>query len=123
MTVEQEMAELFDLLVATYPTPYPVTLRWQGRISYGRGASRLIRERGIYGDCYRIGRRIVIRLSRRRCRSYGMAVNTLLHEYAHAMTTRHDRVERHRETDHDDEWALAFGRVYRTCAEWEGIAV
>jgi hypothetical protein len=121
-TTRAYIDDLFAWLQATFPTPYPVELRWQRTISYGRTkVPARVREKGIFGDCYRIGRRIVIRLSLRRCRIATVAEETLLHEFAHAMTIRHDRVERRRETGHDDEWALAYGRVYREFARREGI--
>lgn len=126
MSVESDCADLFAWLVATFPTPYPVTLRWRGRISFGgegRHLPKRTRARGIFGVTWFYGRRIEIWLSRRRCRSGALAEDTLIHEYAHAVTLRHDRIERHREADHDDEWALAYGRILRAYLERERLTV
>jgi hypothetical protein len=41
-----------------------------------------------------------------------IAIHYLLHEAAHGLSWRQDWVEKHR-PEHDDEWALWFGRVYR----------
>ena len=123
-TTKQYVEEIFDWLVQTFPTPYPVELRWQKVISYGslgKKVPKRVREKGIFGECWRDGKKIVIVLSKRRCRFSTVAEETLLHEFAHAVATRPYRQEKYREIDHDDEWALAYGRIYRAFLQKEGL--
>jgi hypothetical protein len=69
-------------------------------------------ERGIYGLCSQHGRHFVISLSLRRCRTVTEACETLLHEWAHACSTRHDKIERLRR-DHDIHFDVTYGKIYR----------
>lgn len=43
-----------------------------------------------------------------------MMADTLMHEWAHALTWHEGT---HAPTDHGDQWALAFGRCYRILIE------
>ncbi len=101
--------QILAWLVAVYPVAYPVTLRF---VKSGTGY-----EDGFGADCQRVGRRFVIRVTP------GMpwydTIEMVMHEYAHAMTWPHSRVEHHA-PDHSDEWALAFGRLYRHFHDEDG---
>src|SRR5690554_2848940 len=93
---------LLEALRETFPTPYPVTLRWVPRLADDR-----------FGVTRRIGRRFVITLSESTCSRKHDVVETVLHEYAHAIDWRHDRVERRNRPDHPEEFWIVFGRLYR----------
>jgi hypothetical protein len=73
------------------------------------------RERllGCFGDCQKVGRRFLIRLSRRRCHQRSHAVETLIHEWAHAISW-------HRGEGHGGAFWLAYGRIYRRLHEGKG---
>jgi hypothetical protein len=98
--------QLADALVvwlsASFATPYPVTLRWVRAL----GNERM-------GETERKGRRFIIRLSERACSRRTDVLDIVLHEFAHCIAWRHDRVEAREHRDHPDEYWLVLGRVWR----------
>jgi len=96
-----------EWLMRNFPPAYPVRVRYVPKIE----------EEGedCIGLCERVGRRFEI-LVRDRMNRREM-IETLAHEWAHAYVWRHAVVERRgRERSgiyHDDEYWLAFGRIYR----------
>lgn len=88
-------------LRASYPTPYPVVVRYNQVIADD-----------LLGETYRRERKLFIRVSRSCTRRE--AIETLLHEWAHAVTWPNDRLMRcGKDPDHSDEWGLAWTRIYR----------
>lgn len=85
-----------------YPTPYPVTLK------FGIRDHRLKDTDG--GGCQRVGRVIIIDVDTTQL--WTVAVETLLHEWAHAAVWPHAHMEGY-QVDHGVEWALKFGEIYR----------
>jgi hypothetical protein len=73
------------------------------------------------GECVRRKRRFVVRLNR--AMNEGQAVETLLHEWAHALAWNYslDRMARDPDVDrelfeaasHDEAWGCAYSRVWR----------
>lgn len=84
----------------TFPTPFPVYVRMVDR--------RQLPEQ--FGDTLRRGRRIRIRILGNL--PWHTAVETLLHEWAHAVCWTFEHVESWK-PDHDDHWAVTYGRIYR----------
>ncbi len=102
-------------LAVTFPTPYPVTLRCVKKIAALPGSTPIEKKQGDAGENYREGRKIVIRVAVRPGTQRAFVVDSLLHEWAHAVTMRHDVIEGRRTEHggHDDEWGLAYGKIYR----------
>jgi hypothetical protein len=112
-------------LAAEFQTPYPVTVRCVKKIAADRGDSWIIRKTGYYGENYRVGRQIIIRIAVRPSINRCTILDTLLHEWAHAVTMRHDVIEGRRveHGGHDDEWGLAHGKIYRCFVDDGGCEV
>ena len=102
-------------LAVRFPTPYPVTLRCPKKIAAHRNEEAIIRLTGYFGETWQEGRKIVIRIAVRKGIARYEANSTLLHEWAHAVTLRQSKIEDKRLSHggHDDEWALAYGKIYR----------
>jgi hypothetical protein len=101
-----------------FPTPYPVVVRWTKKIAADKNDSPQIKKVGYYGECAYVKPNAVIRISFRLNREVSIAVETLMHEWAHAVVMPNERVWRKREKvgasqDHPDEFWLAMGRIYR----------
>ena len=92
-------------LMDEFPVPRPVDLK----------IARMPRNE--YGDCERVGPRLVIRINA--SLGWRMGNDILMHEYAHAMTWPLARVE-DSVPHHSDEWGLAFARLYRAFDEEDG---
>ena len=111
----ERLIQVGDWLRATFQTPYPVIFRIPKKIAADPGDKPAVKRGGYYGSTERIGRKIIIRIA---CRS-GIRRNDLfqsiLHEFAHAVSMRHDKIEDGRLSHgaHDDEWGLAYGKIYR----------
>ena len=95
------LRQVENWLRANHPCDRPVVVR----ISTG--------VRPHAAETAREGRQYVIRLGRDAFRRWGADLaEVLIHEWAHARVWR-----THRENDvenyHDDEWAIAYGKLYR----------
>jgi len=102
-------------LNAEYPPAYPVTVKWVQHIPYGRTEEATAAERriGDSGDCWIGNQQIEIRLSLRALPTIVEAGETLRHEWAHALDVMGGALEKHRLDDHQDEYWLKFGRIFR----------
>lgn len=102
-----------------FPTHYPVTVRWVRCLPLSKedaaGCRARDRSPGYYGATDREGRRFVIRLSLRACRTIDQALEVLRHEWAHAHTWPHSNVE-HKRHDHGPEFWVTLGEIERA---WE----
>lgn len=94
-----------------FRAPYPVEVRLCKKIGVQGKAGPRERQRGDDGECYRVGRLIVIRLSTGCGRVCTDLIHNLVHEWAHAHSMRHDAIE-HKRAEHDPEWGLAHQKVY-----------
>ena len=117
-------ASLQRWLEEHYPTAYPVEVKWVAKIPVEKEDEESYtareRERGYYGYCVRDGKKYVIKLSLRRCRTLAEATETLMHEWAHALTWGLEAQNKHRKSDHDDPYWLEYGRIYRHYVEGDG---
>jgi len=93
---------LEEWLMVNFPTPYPVRVKYAPVIRY--------EGRRVAGLCWREKRKIEIRIKLSHSRRE--TIETLLHEWAHAHTLRHEVMERRIEKDHNSEWGLAFAAIY-----------
>jgi hypothetical protein len=91
-----------------FATPYPVAVLYVPRQSkhLRPGDHREIVE----AITYRRGNRIEIAISL--AIPWGHAIHALLHEWAHAVDWRPERLDKEREA-HPDEWGIAYARIYR----------
>lgn len=91
-----------------YPAPFPVVIR-TCRMPYGEnGAGRDC------GDCVLHKGKFFIRIGNHL--DWSMRVDTLIHEYAHALnwSYRHNKTDEH---DHEDPWGIWYARLYRVVEE------
>lgn len=107
VNLKQRVAQVEAWLREHFPTPYPVIVRWSPRIAGD-----------CFGDCYWSSPNVVVRLSGRRCRERAIAIETLLHEWAHAIVMPNERLHRQLKRcgalqEHPDEFWIAYGRIYR----------
>ena len=115
LTVRKRLLQMETWLRAHFPTPYPVVVKWVPKIAAGRDEPAYIRRSGHVAECYWHKPNIVIRLSTPLNRIRQVAVDSLMHEWSHAVTMPNDRMHRlssYRQ-EHPDEWALVYGRIYR----------
>ena len=75
-----------------------------------------IKKRGCFGECFMyVDDEYITRCNIyiERNMSLSMQRETLLHEWAHSLTLFGNDTD-----EHGDEWALAYGRIYRLFVEW-----
>lgn len=106
MRVTARIAQITNWLRVAHPTPFPVRVRWHSRI--------LLDGDECDGVCWAERRDLIcIELSRARNRRLGTAVDTLFHEWAHAMCVTYHHVERTRVFHHDEMWGIHLARLVR----------
>jgi len=96
-------------LAVTFPTPYPTTVRCVKKIAAPPGVKGVERRIGCQGETYQDGRKIIIRIAVRRGIPRMSTVDTLLHEWAHALLADQ---EQEAIGGHDVAWGKAFGKIY-----------
>lgn len=104
---------------------FPVSVKWKVYLPYAtKDHDNLTKkdiETGYHGWIVRgPGRRFFLSLSLRACPTVSEAIETLLHEWAHAVAAKLQEQERTRISDHDDEFWLVYGRIYRAFHENDG---
>ncbi len=109
----ERVLQISRWLADKFPTPFPVTVRCPKKIAAIPGSGPLETKIGDYGTIIQHGHKIIINIAIRPGRSRSMIVDALLHEWAHAATIRHANLEKNR-LNHDDEWALMYGKIYRS---------
>ena len=113
----QRIAQVSNWLREAHAAPFPTSVRWRHSIVWV-DPNRI--EHELLG-CTTVERRtITIDLSRQELRTFEYARDILLHEWAHGVCTTYAHVEAKRESEHDDQWALAYGRIYRSYYEQGG---
>jgi len=104
MTVDSKWRMLVNWLRKSFPLQHSVSVRRYPTRKLG----------GDNGDCAFAGSTFRIRVNRNK--SFNMMVDTLLHEYAHAMVW----YEWDEEDDpHIAEWGVAYAKLYRAFWAWE----
>jgi len=94
----ERLNQIHRCLCDHYPTPFPTDLRIRARPGCGHD----------FGGCDMIGRRIAIYLNPRYSRS--VLIDTLFHEYAHALVWPNARVAGYR-PDHSPEWGIRYAEL------------
>ena len=97
---EDRLRQIHRWLKASYPTPYPT------KLTLIRGKKR----RSDQGWVMLEKRVLVIRIDTKYPLYCG--IDTLLHEYAHAMAWNHASLDAYIAA-HSDEWGLAYAKAYR----------
>ncbi len=120
---KDRVQQVAEWLRATFPTPYPTIVKTPKRIPLAKGESSA--SLGGLGETYREDRQIVIRVAVRPGIPRYVLVDTLLHEWGHAMTMRQSSIEDTRLAHgaHDEEWGLAYSRIYRRFIDEAGDIV
>ncbi|MEE8384488.1 MAG: hypothetical protein V3S01_01040 [Dehalococcoidia bacterium] len=63
------------------------------------------------GSCEQKGRVLVITINTATPTRW-QGIDTLIHEYAHAMSWKHVNVENERDLKHDEAWGVEYARLY-----------
>jgi hypothetical protein len=93
-----------------FPAPYPIDLECVKKVDALPGASPISCITGDDGESWYEDGSIQIRIAVRPGIRRSVAIDTLLHEWAHALVI--DRITR-KTPLHCDSWARAYGRLYR----------
>ena len=109
-----------------FPTPYPVSVKWCKDIPLSDGEDG--NPGGHFAECYYSKPNIIIRLSKRKNRDVAIALDSLLHEWAHAATMPNTRVYNALEKsgslqDHPEEFWVVYGKIYRSFYDEGGSGV
>jgi hypothetical protein len=124
--IEARCRQVLRWLAHEWPTPYPVVIRWVDEIKE-KDETMPGGYSWSYGDTERVGKKLVIRMSRKHLRDYSLAIDILIHEYAHARDTKHVRLENQLDRPHHGpEWGLYFAEMYssfRDGSGWEDSTV
>lgn len=122
MTLDERMDAMSYWLMREFPTPGPTRVRFVSHIpTIEEGASPQDKKLGDYAECWFSRGRCYVDVSRRRVRNHDDLIDTLMHEWAHLISAKAGALERRRTSYHDDEWGLAFGRIYRRYVEDHGF--
>lgn len=107
-------------LCSKYKTPYPTVLKWVPRLRDRSLIDKVDNPKGKYSaDTYQRNRKIFIRMSIETCgHSYSNMIDTIFHEYAHAMDWRHHRLVN--EKHHPRSWGLYYADIYDDFHDGEG---
>jgi hypothetical protein len=120
----ERVSQTAQWLTENFPPEYPVKVKWLSVVPIPKdiqeGLTKKELEEGLYAVCSKRGKRFTITLSKRACFTRAQAVETLLHEWAHALCWKFASMEARRLSDHDDEFFLAWGRIYRAYHEYDG---
>lgn len=108
-------------LTMHFPPPEGVVIgvRLQERLAPAASKAAGWHRDGYYGQCVATATGFHITLSRRRCPTAFVLVDTLCHEWAHALAWQAPRDQQH----HPDEFWLAYGRMYRLLVDEDGYSV
>ena len=107
--IEKRTQQVLDWMQQQWPAPFPVRIRWVKEL-----VDRDDDENPFYcAETERIGKIIRVTLSRRALRTYALAIDTIIHEYAHARDTKHANLENRLERPHHGpEWGIYYAEMY-----------
>jgi hypothetical protein len=91
--------QIANWLREEFPPPFPVKVLY----------CKLDKE--VIGDTSKRGSKFILRIDSSLSR--GAALDVLLHEWGHVISWTFSKTEQTR-AHHSDEWALAYGRIYRS---------
>ena len=100
MTRKQKWLRTLSWLRREFPTHFPTTVR-----------SRVIKS-GNDGDTWSSDKSYLIVVNRKK--SYSVRIDTILHEWAHAMTV----ISGDHSKDHSPAWGVYHAEIYRKFFEW-----
>lgn len=107
-----------------FPAAYPVRVRFVKYLAPVPEDMPFMTKRdielGICGDCTKGRKKFTIRISLRACYTISEVVECVIHEWAHAVAAKYAAMEIRRLSDHDDEYWIIYGRIYRAWHEREG---
>ncbi len=107
--LHQRSYQILRYLQNKWPAPYPVQIRWVKDLVDDEDPE----DRHYHAECYRDGLKIIIKLSKRRVRTYAEMSETVIHEYAHARDIKLKRLEDKLDRfAHGPEWGLYFAEMY-----------
>lgn len=101
LSVVTKRRMLMRFLRQKFPVRKPITVRRVAKLGHPRDQA----------DCEFTGKNFVIRL--RKNQSHVLLVDSLIHEWAHALTWFGAD-----EDFHGPEWGLAYARIYRAFLQW-----
>ena len=109
------LLQIVQWLKKEFPTSHPVTFRFAKKIAASADATPMQKRTGNWGEASLVGRKIIVRIVVRKGVLRSQSIETLLHEWAHAVTFKSAKLEAQRPDlgYHDKEWALKFGQIYR----------
>ena len=108
-TKKGRLEQVARWLKEEYPTPHPVLIKFGTRDHRAKDTDG--------GGCQRVGREIIIDIDTSQL--WTAAVETLLHEWAHAVIWPHAHLEDY-QVDHGIEFSLKFGEIYRRFNDEDG---
>jgi hypothetical protein len=106
----ERLHQIHRWLQDQFPAPYKTELKVVQIGPSGRPPSP-------QGDCARVGRKMLIRVDRRL--PWAVAIDTLIHEYAHGYVWEAPSIEDTRE-HHGSEWGVAYAKIYQAFYDNEG---
>ena len=121
----RRVKQVHKWLEDNFVTPYPVKVTWVKKVHAEENEPPAVIKSGHYGECVWESPYVLIRLSSTQCDRVELAIDTLLHEWAHAMVMANARVwsslEKRGELEaHSNEFWLAYGKLYRAWYDEEG---
>jgi len=109
--LEERCKQILRWCEATWPTPYPVKMVWKNELLDKE--QKFKKDQPYHGETFLQDGVLKIVVSRVKNSTYSIAIDTVLHEYAHCMDWRHARVERgSNRIDHGPEWGIFYAKVY-----------
>jgi hypothetical protein len=107
---EDRVLQIGRCLEDKFPAPYPVDLRCPSKIPALPGAGPIQCITGDDGESWFEKGTIHIRIAVRPGIRRSAVIDTLLHEWAHALVIE---VKNETQALHCDRWARAYGKLYR----------
>jgi len=102
MTNDKKWRMILAWLRRNFKPPLPVTVR---RVRGYKAKSGCFGECLLYDDC--------IEINVERSQSFSLQCDTIIHEWAHALTLGGND-----DDEHGCHWGLAYARIYRLFIEW-----
>lgn len=102
---EKRIKQLIKWLKHHYPTPQPTIVKWVDHLPLApdEKVTYYTRIRGDYGICYRYTSGRCIILLSKRANTSSVAVETLLHEWVHALIKK---------PGHHSRFWIKYGKIY-----------
>lgn len=110
-TIYDREKQITKWLTVNFDTPFPVKVVWVKDLINKEIKNK--RDQSYYAETYLENKVIIIKLNKRLCsRSYCIMIDTLLHEYAHAVDWRHYSIEKNKREPHGVEWGIYYAQIY-----------